>query len=260
MKSQIKTIIITGGAGEGIGGGITRVMAQNGWIPIIVDCDHVKGQEMVNELSVKGYKSFFYHGDLTQSQIPEKVIEFALDKTGKIDGLVNNAGKGLTKDLTEVNDKELMALINLDFIVIVKLCRAVIGELIKTQGGIINIGSVHTRGACVNYGLYAAVKMAVSAFSRGLAYDFGNRNVRSNCIHPGLVESPQNYALAAKISPNPQEWLDDFAKKHQCTPYAITPNDIGEYVSFLMSEKSKGITGQDLYIDSGTSAMMIERD
>ncbi|MEO6848624.1 MAG: SDR family oxidoreductase [Chthoniobacterales bacterium] len=257
MNNQ-KTAIVTGGAGPGIGHGITEALLAAGWAVVITDRKESRGRAFVDKHAAEGRQIELVVTDVTDDGAPELVVQQTLKRFGRVDGLVNNAGVGLTKLAGEVSDEEFWTLFNVDFMASFRFVRAALPELIKSKGGIVNIGSVHAHGAVRKYSLYAATKAALAAFTRGLAADYGDKGVRANTVHPGLVDSPQNETLIANFTPDPKKWIEDFSEQKQCLPRLATAREVGELVAFLLGSQS--ITGQSIFIDGGTSALLWDNE
>lgn len=248
--------IVTGGAGPGIGHGLSEALASAGWNLVITDRKPERGSALARRLTGKGSAVEVVAVDVTARDAPQKTVGVALDRFGRLDGLVNNVGIGLVKKAGDVSDEEFQALFNVDFLASFRFVRAALPALIKSKGAVVNIGSVHARLAAQKYALYAATKAALDAFTRGLAVDYGPQGVRANIVHPGLVESPQNEALLAKLTADPKKWIADYAFARQCLPRLTTARDVGELVAFLLGEKARSITGQSIFIDGGTTTLL----
>ncbi len=255
----MKNVIITGGAGAGIGGGIVTAAARAGWSVVIADKDHERGESLSARLILEGFSVAYLDVDLTDDDAPERVVGFTLERFGRVDALVNNAGIGLVKDITSVCDEEYRQVFGINFDAVYRLSRAVIPRMPATGGSIIHIGSVHALANIAGYTVYASTKGAIDGFTRALAADCGPRLIRVNCIHPGLVESPQNRDLVARFSPDPDAWLEAYTREKQLLPNLPTALQVGELVMFLASDAGSAITGQSIAIDAGSSAMLYER-
>jgi NAD(P)-dependent dehydrogenase (short-subunit alcohol dehydrogenase family) len=256
-----KVAIVTGGAGAGIGHGITAALIQHGWAVVVVDRDDVVGCEFVWSLRQKGEPVYLLAADITAKAVPEAAVETALQEFGRLDALVNNAGAGLCKPIAEVTDEEFDHLLNLDLRAVVRFCRAALPELQKARGGsIVNIGSVHAHATIAGYGIYAAIKASVEALTRGLAIDYGPLGIRANCIHPGMVASPQNRDLISRFTKDVDAWIARYTTTKQLLPYLPTGQEVGELAAFLMGDAGRSITGQSIVIDGGSLAMLFERE
>ncbi|MSU51825.1 MAG: SDR family oxidoreductase [Opitutaceae bacterium] len=257
MKADARPVaIVTGGAGPGIGHGLSEALASAGWDLVITDRNAKRGAAWAERLRGLGGAVEVVVADVTEPDAPTKTMSVALKCFGRLDGLVNNVGVGLVKKAGEVRDEELQALWSVDFFASFRFVRAALPALIKAQGAVVNIGSVHARLAAPKYALYAATKAALDAFTRGLAADYGRQGVRANIVHPGLVESPQNEVLLANLVADPKKWIAEFASERQCLPRLTTAREVGELVAFLLGKNARSITGQSIFIDGGTTTLL----
>lgn len=255
-----KTVIVTGGAGGGIGGGITTVSAEAGWNVVIVDIDGEAGRALSERLARKGLSTaVFLCADIAAPGCAEEAVSFALERFGRVDALVNNAGIGLVKDIAEVTDDEYRRIFSVNIDAAYRFSRAVVRAMPASGGSIVNIGSVHALSNIPGYTVYATTKGAIDAFTRALAADCGPRGIRVNCIHPGLVPSPQNRELIQNFAEDVDAWLDSYTRKKQLLANLPTARQVGELVKFFLSDAASAITGQAIAIDGGTSAMLYER-
>jgi len=249
-----RVAIVTGGAGEGIGHGLTEILCAEGWAVVITDRKPERGEALAARLHPA--EVVVVPLDVTAPDAPERTVRAALERFGRIDGLVNNVGVGLTKIAGEVTDEEFFALFNVDFLASFRFIRAALPSLMESHGAIVNIGSVHAMLGAQKFALYAATKAALEGLTRGIAVDYGRHRVRANIVHPGLVESPQNEALLANLVTDAHKWMDDFSRERQCLPNLATPQDVGHLVAFLLGDKARAITGQKIFIDGGTTSLL----
>lgn len=257
MKKNSRPVaIVTGGAGLGIGHGLSEALTSAGWDLVITDRNAKRGTALAKRLSGSGVRIEVVVADVTDPDAPAKTVSLALNRFGRLDGLVNNVGTGLVTKAGDAGDREFLELFNVDFLAPFRFVRAALPALVKSQGAIVNIGSVHARLAAQKYSLYAATKSALDAFTRGLAVDYGRQGVRANIVHPGLVETPQNHALLAKLTKNPKKWVAEFTAARQCLPQPVTARDVGELVAFLLGNNARAITGQSIFIDGGTTTLL----
>lgn len=259
-KPDQPTAIVTAGAGPGIGHGISEILSRHGWAVVIVDRDDQAASELAERLRAEGGQVEVHSLDGADPATPGRVVEATLQRFGRIDGLVNNLGIGLTKKIGEASDEEFLHLFNVNFMSAFRFVKAVLPSLCQVAGSIVNIGSVHARSGAPKYGLYSASKAALDALARGLAVDYGQDGVRANTVHPGLVENPTNEALLANVVPDPRRWLDEFAQNCQCIPRLTTAGEVGELVAFLLGKNSRSITGQSIFIDGGTTSLLWNRE
>jgi NAD(P)-dependent dehydrogenase (short-subunit alcohol dehydrogenase family) len=252
--------IVTGGAGGGIGQGISRTLAAHGWSLLIVDLDGEKLAALAGQLASSGTSVETLATSITLDGVAEAAVAQALQAFGRLDGLVNSAGVGLCKPLGDVTDGEFDRLLNTDLRAAFRFSRAALPALVQSRGAIVSVGSVPAARSLFGYGAYAAAKAGLEALMRGIAIDYGVHGVRANTVHPGLVVSPQTYELLATFVPDPQAWINDYEKRKQLLPDVVPAEQIGESVAWLLSAKAASVTGQALTVDAGSSAMLNERE
>jgi len=260
MSPETRVAIVTGGAGRGIGHGITEALAATGWSLVLIDQDADEAQRLAARLRTTGAKIHVLAADVTDRDCARRSVATAVEKFGALHGLVNSVGIGLVKPVDEISDAEAERLFDVNFLAAFRFSRAALPELRKCSGAIVNIGSVHADAAAQKYALYAATKSALEALTRGIAADYGSHGVRANIVHPGLVDSPQNAALLAAFTSDPGKWLHDYAATCQCLLRIATAIEVGALVEFLLSARAGAITGQSVRIDGGTSALLWNRE
>jgi len=254
------TALVTGGAGGGIGQGITRSLAAHGWSLVLVDLDKAGLDALAEELRLLGSEVETLACDVTADGAAESAVQQALNRFGRLHALVNSAGVGLCKPLGDVSDAEFDRLIDTDLRAAFRFCRAALPALIASKGAIVSVGSIQATRSMYGYGVYAAAKAGLEALTRGIAIDYGALGVRANTVHPGLVMSPQGEALVATFAADPEAWFADYAYSKQLLPELVTAQQVGDTVAWLLSAGAAAITGQAICVDAGTSAMLNNRD
>ncbi len=239
-----KSAIITG-ATRGIGKGIAIAFAKQGANVAFTYSSSVdaalKLEKELKDLGVnaKGYQSNAADFDSAQELANEVLKEF-----GSIDVLVNNAG--ITKDnlLMRISEEDFDKVIEVNLKSVFNLTKAVIRPMMKQRAGsIINMSSVVGLKGNAGQTNYAASKAGIVGFSKSVALELGSRNVRSNVIAPGFIETE----MTAKLDENVvQGWRDAIPLKR-----GGTPEDIANACVFLASDMSSYITGQTLSVDGG---------
>lgn len=239
-----KSAIITG-ATRGIGRGIAVEFAKQGANVAFTYSSSVDAAiALENELkafgvAAKGYQSNAADFDAAQELAKEVLAEF-----GSIDILVNNAG--ITKDnlLMRISEDDFDKVIEVNLKSVFNLTKAVIRPMMKQRGGsIINMSSVVGLKGNAGQTNYAASKAGIVGFSKSVALELGSRNVRSNVVAPGFIETEMTAKLDEKVV---QGWRDGIPLKR-----GGQPKDIANACVFLASDMSSYITGQTLSVDGG---------
>ncbi len=239
-----KTAIITG-ASRGIGRGIAIEFAKQGCNVAFTYSSSVDAAKALeNELkelgvNAKGYQSNAANFDAAQELAKEVLAEF-----GSIDVLINNAG--ITKDnlLMRISEDDFDKVIEVNLKSVFNLTKAVIRPMMKQRkGSIINMSSVVGLKGNAGQANYAASKAGILGFSKSVALELGSRNIRSNVVAPGFIETE----MTAKLDEaTVQSWRDGIPLKR-----GGTPEDIANACVFLASDMSAYITGQTLSVDGG---------
>ncbi len=252
------TVLVTGGGGEGVGKGVCQSLSSFGARLVINDIDSGKIEE-----ALKRYPNAIgIVADISKETEVERLFEEIKAQIGRVNGLVNNAGIGLSKRIHEVSTQEFDRLYNLDIRAVWMMSKYFVNQLLpqKRVGHIVNVSSVHGFATQPKYTIYASAKAAVVALTKGMAYELGEYGIRVNAIAPGLVHAEQNYDLIKTWADDPHQWQQDFVNYQQVIPQPIEPIDCGNTVAFLLSNLSKSITGQTIFVDAGTSVMVHNRD
>lgn len=253
MKFQGKVVIVTGG-GKGIGWGIATVFAQEGASVVVVDWDEAAGEKTAQELAALGGGSLFVKCDVSDEAQVKAMIQATLDRFGRIDVLVNNAGIGVYKPVleTSVEDWDRALGVNLRGVF---LCSkyAIPHMQAIGKGAIVNISSVHSEATVNGVAPYAASKGGVTALTRNMAIDYGPV-IRVNAIAPGWVYTPLIKSIFDSY-PDPAKQQAE-VERRQVMKRIGRPEDIGHAAAFLASDEASFITGTQLFVDGGLTAQL----
>ena len=177
-----------------------------------------------------------------------------LDTYGQIDILVNNAGVGVYKPVVEATTEDWDRCLNVD-LKGVFLCSKYVIPHMQTlgKGAIVNISSVHSHATANGTGPYAAAKGGTTALTRSMAIDY-SPTIRVNAISPGWIATPLTDRLfSAYEDPQAQKSL---VEQRQVMKRFGTPEDIGYAAAFLASDEAAFITGTELFVDGGLTALL----
>jgi len=239
----MKTMIITGGA-RGIGEGISREAAKQGYTVIINYNKSQKAAEsLTEELKLGGFNAFNYKADVSDFNEVRGLAEFVIKKFGRIDVLINNAGIALRKLITETTTEEFDYIFNTNVKGVFNCCKAVLSHMIdKKRGNIINISSIFGINGASCESVYSASKGAVIAFTKALAKEVGPSGIRVNCIAPGVIDTDMNKGLDVNM-----------LKEMCCLNKIGAAGDIAKLALFLAGDDSQFITGQVISCDGGVN-------
>ena len=239
-----KTAIVTG-ATRGIGRGIAIEFAKQGANVAFTYSSSVDAaKSLESEIAAFGVKGKGYQSNAAEFDAAQELAKEVLSEFGSIDILVNNAG--ITKDnlLMRISEEDFDKVIEVNLKSVFNLTKAVIRPMMKQRAGsIINMSSVVGLKGNAGQANYAASKAGIVGFSKSVALELGSRNIRSNVIAPGFIETE----MTAKLDEaTVQGWRDAIPLKR-----GGTPEDIAHACVFLGSDMSAYITGQTLSVDGG---------
>ena len=245
-----KNILVTGGAGNGLGQGICEAVEASGGRVIVNDLTRDKAMGAAE----KYRDALAIEGDISKAEDVNRMFERIREECGTFHGVVNNAGIGLGKNAIEASESEVDRMFEVDVKGIWMICRAFVKQLLASGevGHIVNISSIQSFATMHRMAIYAGLKSAVNGLTKGLAVELGQYHIRCNAVAPGLVYSEQSLEMIGKWTPDPQKWIDDHKTDHQCLDFFTSARDCGNVVVFLLSDLSRSITGQTICVDNGT--------
>ncbi|MFC1465759.1 MAG: SDR family NAD(P)-dependent oxidoreductase [Candidatus Brachytrichaceae bacterium NZ_4S206] len=255
-RVQDKVVIVTGAA-QGIGFGIAEMLAQEGARVVIADKQAEKGEAAAARIRAAGGQAVFQHTDVTVEADCAALVDAAVRRFGKLDGLVNNVGWFPRATLEETTTELWEAIMNVNVRSAFYCCKYAIPAMQRAGGGsIVNIGSIHGLQASSNLVAYGAAKGALLNLTRTLAGAYGADRIRCNYLIPGWVMSEGEIALAESRGVDVNELRARGAQqlfgRHQ------TPQDTAYAVVYLISDESSQVTGSIFHIDAGMSTLLFK--
>jgi len=239
-----KTAIVTG-ASRGIGREIAEVFAKNGANVAFTYLSSVeKGEALEKELSQYGTKIKGYRSDASDYESAEKLAKDVVAEFGSIDVLINNAGVTRDNLLMRMSEEQWDEVIRINLKSVFNLTKAVQRTMLKQKkGSIVNMSSVVGVKGNAGQSNYSASKAGIIGFTKSVALELGSRNIRSNVIAPGFIETEMTGALDEKMV---EEWRSAIPLKR-----GGTGEDVANLALFLASDMSSYITGQVINVDGG---------
>jgi len=249
LQLHNKVIIVTGGA-KGIGEGIVKILAAEGAIPVIVGRNEADNLKTLQAVEATGGKAYQMAAELTQPQASEKAVKAVLDKFGKIDGLVNNAGVNDGVGLEKGSYEAFMASLHKNVVHYYLMAHYALPALIQSKGAIVNITSKTAETGQGGTSAYAAANGGRNALTREWAVELLKYGIRVNAIVVAECWTPL-YENWIKTLPNPAEKLKEIEAKIPLENRMTTAEEIANMTAFLLSSASSHTTGQLIHVDGG---------
>jgi len=249
MSVSGKTILITGGAG-GLGFTMTEVLLKNKANVVMLDVASDAGNKKLEDLKQAGYDAVsFMQIDVTKEEDWKRVVDASVERYGRIDVLVNNAGINIRKPIEEMNISEWNTMMSVNTGSVFLGCKYVIPTMKKQGGGAI----INTSSVCGLVGhkytpeAYTASKGAVTLLTKAVASRYARFGIRCNSIHPSTVDTPLVQTLF-KDPARKAERLGEVPLGRLCSV-----QDVANAVLFLSGDEAAFINGLAMTVDGGVT-------
>lgn len=249
-----RVVVVTGGA-QGIGAATAVAMARFGADVVVVD-RLASVEATAAAVEAAGRRSTFVVGDVRDDEVVARTVEAAVERFGRIDVLVNNAGGGFWAPFMEVSTKGEAALVAENFTQVTSCVRAAVpymgggGDEGGSGGGaIVNVTSVEAHRAGPGFGVYSAMKAAVESLTKTLALELAERGIRVNAVAPDMIPTPGDAGLVEASG----ALLDDSFHPSPLGGMGSV-EDAAAAIVFLAGPMSRFVTGTTLHLDGGTFA------
>ena len=243
-NSEFRVAIVTGGT-RGIGGAITSLLARKG---VRVAAGYSRGKEAAEklqaQLSSAGGTVSVHQGRVDDPADCARVVKEVLDRYGRVDWLVNNAGITVDKTVRKMTPEDWQAVLNVNLFGAFAMTKAVLEHMIERGSGrIVNISSVIGETGNVGQANYAASKAGLFGLTKSLALEMATRGITVNCVAPGFINTEMvaavpEAALAKVIEKIPMRRLGQ-------------PEEVARVVEFLVDDASSYITGAVYTVNGG---------
>jgi len=238
-----KVAVVTG-ASQGIGESIAKDLAEHRAEVIVIDLQKEKAEEVASTIREKNGKASTYIIDVSKSGQVDSTVEKIIERYGKIDFLVNNAGVTRDSLLMRMKEEDWDTVISVNLKGVYNFSRAVIRSMARNRfGRIVNISSVVGLMGNAGQSNYAASKAGVIGFTKSLAREVAARNVTVNAVAPGYVATSMTESLPESVKKN---FIDIIPMKR-----FGKPKEVAQVVRFLLSDDAAYITGQVISINGG---------
>ena len=249
-------VAVVTGAAQGIGRAIAMRLAGDGFAVALVDLNADPLDSAEREVAARGGKTLAIRADLTSLDEVARTIEQVQTTWGRMDALVNNAGREITKPFTEITSADWDAILSLDlrtvFFATQQAARAMIAR--SAGGRIVNIASIAGRSGRSDQAPYAAAKAGVISVTRSAARALAAHRITVNAICPGIVDTAMTRRIherrARELGVSPEESLRRMIGRIPLGRMA-SPDDVAAAVAFFCSPQATYITGQALNVCGG---------
>ena len=253
MRLAGKVAVISGGAG-GCGAAAARLFAAEGAAVGIIDRDAVRGEALAAELVAAGFRAVFAAADVSRAVDVDRAEAAVADRLGPINVLFNHAGTIVIKPFLQTTEQDWDFLFDVNVKSMYLVTRAVLPFMLAAgKGAIVCTSSISAVYATPNEVLYDATKGACHMFSRAIAVEFRDRGIRCNAICPGFIETPHGVREVAELTALGVDVSDAAIRAAQGR--IGRPEDIARAALYLASDDAEFVTGTQLFVDGGFSAV-----
>jgi acetoacetyl-CoA reductase len=244
MFSNGKVAFVTGGA-RGIGAAITRALATDGVkVAAGYSRDAETAEKFKKEIESEGASISIHQGRVDSPEDCQRVIKEAMDKWGRVDFLVNNAGITIDKTVRKMTDKDWTEVLDVNLAGAFRMTKAVLEHMIERGSGrIVNISSVIGQTGNIGQANYAASKAGLFGFTKSLALETAQRGITVNAVAPGFIATEM-------VGLIPKEILDKIVERIPQRRLG-KPEEVARVVRFLLEDESSYITGAVFNINGG---------
>ena len=238
-------VIVTGGA-KGIGEGITRLLAKEGAIPVIIGRNEKDNLALLKDIGT----GFQVTAELSNPDACKEAIDKVLHQFNKIDGVINNAGINDGISLEHGNYQDFMQSLHNNVVHYYMIVQAALPALKKSKGSIVNISSKVAETGQGGTSGYAAANGGRNALTREWAVELLKYGIRVNAVIVAECYTPL-YDKWIKTLENPEETLKKITDRIPLEKRMTTAEEIANMTVFLLSKKSSHTTGQLIHVDGG---------
>jgi NAD(P)-dependent dehydrogenase (short-subunit alcohol dehydrogenase family) len=245
LQLENKVVLVTGGA-KGIGAAIVRAAAAEAAIPVIVDRDAEAGKKLHAEVRT----SHLIVAELSTPADCQTAVDSTVEKFGRLDALVNNAGVNDKVGLEHGTPQQYVDSLSRNLLHYYNMAHCAFPHLKKSRGSIVNIASKTAITGQGGTSGYASSKGAILALTREWAAELLGYGIRVNAVVPAEVMTPL-YRQWLNTFPDPERKLQSVLAKIPLENRMTSPDEIAAMVVFLLSSRAGHITGQHLFVDGG---------
>jgi NAD(P)-dependent dehydrogenase (short-subunit alcohol dehydrogenase family) len=248
-----KAVLVTGST-TGIGAACARVFAESGATVMVSGRHEPRGRAVVDAIRAAGGSADFYAVDLRAAGACERLVGETVERFGRLDVLVNNAGILYTANALDTSDEQWLDTMAVNVNALFYVSRAAVRHMKAAgHGAIVNVASEWGLNGEPNHLAYCASKGAVIQITRCMALDHARDNIRVNSVCPGEIHTRMVDAILAERGGDPFHNLRELAAGIPMRRLAH-PDEVARCVHFLASDLASYVTGANLSVDGGNDA------
>lgn len=248
-----RTVVVTGST-KGIGRATAELFGVGGAHVVVHGRDALQANDLAALIRETGGQASTALLDLRTPETPQELIDHAIQETGRLDVLVNNAGANTFRGVMDASLADWDDCLNLDLRA-VWLCSKAAAQVMGPRSAIVNVSSNHAASTLPGVFPYNVAKAGVLALTQSLAIELAPRGIRANTVCPGYIDTPINDAYFASF-PDPGAARRRAESLHPLGRIG-TADEVARAILFLASEQDSGFTtGGALTLDGGRSALM----
>lgn len=250
LQLQDKVVLVTGGS-KGIGEAVVRTFLAEGAQVANINRSTAEGESLQAEYAAQGQQCLFIQGDLSDVDVCQRVVEETVEKLGRIDIVINNAGVNDGVNL-EAGPAAFVESLERNLVHYYAIVHYALDELRKSHGSIVNVGSKVSITGQGNTSGYAAAKGGINGLTREWAVDLAVDSIRVNTVLPAETWTPL-YDRILNEAEDPAQAKREIERLIPFEQRFTTTQEIADMVVFLASPRSGHTTGQIVFVDGGYS-------
>lgn len=254
MRHAGRTMVVTGAAGA-IGFATAEILAREGARVMLVDIDDGRLQARTSELKGAGHEVVAFHADCADESQVKAYAEAALDAFGHVDGFFNNAGiEGTLAPTHEYPVAEFDKVLHVNLRGMFLGLRYVLPDMVRRgRGAVVNTASIGSERGLAGACAYNAAKHGAVGLTRTAASEVAQKGVRVNCVMPGVIETPLLVGMLEQMFDDVQAGMHKLGQVATLNRVG-QPREVGDVVSFLLSDEASYVNGAKWEIDGGALA------
>jgi NAD(P)-dependent dehydrogenase (short-subunit alcohol dehydrogenase family) len=253
-RHEGKTMLVTGAAGA-IGFATCEILAREGARVMLVDIDDARLQHRTAELTAAGHDAIGFRADIADEAQVKAYAQAALDAFGHVDGFFNNAGiEGVLAPTHEYPVEEFDKVLGVNLRGMFLGLRHVLPDMVRRgQGAVVNTASIGSERGLAGACAYNAAKHGAVGLTRTAASEVAQKGVRVNCVMPGVIETPLLVGMLEQMFESVEFGMKKLGEVATLNRVG-QPREVGDVVSFLLSDEASYVNGAKWEIDGGALA------